>query len=256
MSRFYILFSLLLISSACSLIEPANQDIQTIQKDFTLGLFERIDLGQRQLQIVIKTTEKQKCENSQIALSIQNLPNSFVVRLEDIVNPDESECIAKEAYITNDVPLIPFTGTFDLFVQIRDVVENRGVIRSSQSQVSFHLSTTEGVELENNVLNRISQSLIWGRIGTDNEDSTSELTDFFNTMEANCQPVELEKGYYGYFNVTADGDPEMLDLEEPKAYRDFAFVYQGNPSELFKSLQSHMTPNLIANIKAGNGRNF
>lgn len=255
MNRFTI-FLCLVLFNACSLIEPANQDIQTIQKDFTLGLFERIDAGQRQLEIVIQTTEKQKCENSQIALSIQNLPNSFVVRLEDIVHPDESECIANEAYISNTVPLIPFSGTFDLLVQIRDVVENRGVIRSSQKQIAFHLSTTEGMELKNNVLNRIPQSLVWGRIGTDNENSLSELTNFFDTLQSNCQPIELEKGYYGYFNISDGGNPKMLDLEAPDIFIDFVFVYQGNPLELFETLQSQMTPELIVNIKSGNGRNF
>jgi len=247
---------LLFFLASCSLIEPGGQDILTLNKDFELRLFERIEPGVRQLELHVLTVEAQPCENAEIALTTQQSPNSFKLRLEDIIAPDESRCIKKETIIQNEVHLPQFTGRIDLVVQIRDIVEHRGNLNSDPTSASFLLIDTEGLEISRDNLFKIPQKLVWGSLSTYDPAKETALLELFATMESQCQQAVLTPGYYSYFDIGPGGDPTYLFGENAPVWRDFVLSYEGDPRTLFDLLEPFRDPAIEADIRSSSGWKF
>lgn len=254
--RLLLAFLVLSFFSACSLIEPAGQDIFTLNEDFELQLFERIEPNIRQLELVVRTVEKQPCENAEIALQSQVLQNGILLRLENILAPDESTCIPRETIITNEIPLSPFTGNMDFIVQIKDIIEHRGLISSDPEAASFFLLDAEGLRISRNELFKIPSRLIWGSVGTEDRDKLPAMDAFFSTLESQCQKAQLKSGYYSYFEVDSSGDIEYLFGNPSQYRRDFAYIYTGDVRNLYTSLDTFRNGELDIIIQASNGLRF
>lgn len=242
--------------AGCSLIEPKGQDILNLQEDFELQLFERIEPGKKQLKILVRTAQIQDCKNTEIALSSNILTNGLRLKLEDIIEPEESRCIPGKVYIQKEVPLDEFNGDRDLIVQISDLVEHNGVMSSSPLSASFYLNSTEGLKIRNNELIRIPVNLVWGTISTNDPAAINKYDEFINLLEALCEDAMLVPGYYSYFSVNNQQDISYNFGRNDRYRYDFALTYNGSISALYNLLESRRDNSLFIDITAFNGLRF
>lgn len=254
--RFFLSLISLLIISSCSLIEPAGQDIFNLNEDFELQLFERIEPNIRQLELIVRTAEKQPCENAEIQLTSQILQNGLLLRLENILAPDETACIPRETIITNEIPIAPFTGNMDLIVQIKDILEHRGFISSNAETAAFFLLEAEGLKISRNELRKIPSRLIWGSVSAKDEDRLPVLEAFIDSLESQSVKANLNPGYYSYFDVNDDEGIVYHFGNEAPIRQDFAYFYPGDVRNLYANLDSFRHIGLDVIIQSSNGLRF
>lgn len=257
MFRILALILILGVFSSCSLIEPLGQDIFTLNKDFELRIFERIEFNApRQIELIISTTEMQDCENAAIALRSETGPRSLLLRLEDIVEPEESQCIKNPSIISNQIPLHGFSGSLDFIVQLKDVIEHRGTISSDPFRVGFELPGTEGFKIQYNELLRMPDSLVWGSVSVPTAASLGKMQAFIEVLETRCAPIILANGYYSYFTVGPDGRVSYLEGNSDLFRYDFALKSKEEVQDLFQELSAIADPVLNIEMHASNGLRY
>lgn len=257
MFRNLALIFLLGVFSSCSLIEPLGQDIFTLNNDFELRIFERIEFNSpRQIELIISTTELQDCENAAIALRSETGARSLLLRLEDIVEPEESLCIKNPSIISNQVPLHGFSGSIDFIVQLKDVIEHRGTIASDPFRVGFELPGNEGFKIQYNELRRIPDSLVWGSVSVPATAYLGKMQAFLEVLEMRCAPISLASGYYSYFTVDTDGQVSYLEGNADVFRYDFALKSKGEVQDLFRELSLIADPVLNIQMHASNGLRY
>lgn len=254
----YKLFSILLVIStySCSLIEPGGQDIHTLNKDFGLMLFEEIKPGGRQLHMRVQTTQKQKCENTEIKLESVFLKNNFIVRIDDLIPPDESKCIENPSYISNQVLIPDVRGTYELNFQIQDIVEHTGTLDLGNEKVSFSLSQTDGLVIRYNDMYRMPDRLVFGSIQSGEPDAQEQFDNFVEHIKQTTYEIALAPGYYSYFAITDDAQVRYLDADSSQMRFDFALAYNGDTENLLSGLRALNHEKLNVKILCSDGESF
>lgn len=211
-TRFVVLFIILvgLLGFGCKTEDIGPPIIvTTVATDFQLDLFEEITPDGRQLKLMLASIAAQECEEAYIEYTLTEEDDYAKLVLEDIVNPPN--CTPSVGPAKADVN-IDLSDNESLAVRfwLKQILANYGDLSVDQHQYYLTLDSDNGFDLLNSSLHRLPEAALWGQVVWTNSDDQSIANQFLVALGALTNSPGLEDGYYGYFNLSNEGETVAL----------------------------------------------
>ncbi len=246
-----------LFLSGCSLEkDKAPLVVAEISKEFNLEMRETLDSNGRKFLIRAGTIKEYECSNYTIQYIWRFLDNSMLLSLLRIGAP--FICDFKPQKITAETSAgILQPGNYSFAVDLRGAIINKGTLSVLSDRYRLRLETEHGITIEPKELLKVPSDAVWGYITYDQANRNQAL-ELIQQIFALSQPINLPKGYYGYYKIEDKGLTVEGQPEDGSAY---PFLRQSppNPAALAGIIQQYRNryPNgLRVVVKDGKGREF
>jgi len=252
MTRHCYYVFLLLFLTAC---QPENTDPDVnidISDELQIELWEVLDASQRMLELHVMTLEDLDCENYSISFSMNQLGNSTVISINNILPPHE--CDPGVAPASNQIEMGYFPeGEYPIQLNLKNnEIINLGQLNVRPRFYELTMESDYGIYLPWDILKTVPDDLIWGSINM--EDAADEnliLEEFDNKLGPWTEDIGLSQGEYGYFKIENGTASSIKDQRETITENIFLLKQTGTQEELKTALDDLRSkfPNQIS-IKA------
>ncbi|MEM8524708.1 MAG: hypothetical protein AAGG68_08690 [Bacteroidota bacterium] len=216
----YLGIFFLLLACEKGIQEPSIL-LADLDDEFKIEMWEVLGEDNRSLNFILETIQHQNCENQSIKASVQNQDQQFILNIEEITKPQIEECIEKQitAKGTSEFGEVK-EDIYELQINLKSEVINKGKLLVSQEKYEILMDSDFGFFLPHPTLHRIPENTIWGYISYNNQTDEGIASDFIDRLSDFTAPANLEKGYYGYFELN-----EKFELpQKPKEAHWAAFL--------------------------------
>ncbi len=210
------LLSILFCFSACN---NGDDPILTfnVTVEFNLSMKENLTETSKDFVIQVESIEGFNCDNATVDLVFSRSENELFLSIDNILKPngcEEGVIPAKGEIIVGSLE----NGNYPLNINLRDVVVNNGLLSVTETEYSYTQVEDvelEGIVIEHNILNRISEEKIWGRIEY-NDDSANQLPNKFinNLMDNGMLQTYFKIGNYSDFNIDSNSMMNWHQISE------------------------------------------
>lgn len=254
----YLLFVIcaVLILAGCNLNNGGDSDIIIdVDDDFKISFVEDLSTQADDLIIRLETIRNKECESDTVTIDMENFGTALRMNI-DVINT-VSNCIsssepvftqASTGMIENE--LVPIT------IRLEELISNAGDILKNEAGYEIKMETTHGFYLPYNQLKRVPKAVVWGYAGYPGNNQLVSL-EFLNDLRNLTSDFELEKGNYGYFELS-DDQGFVVEEERSEEVNTQAFIRAFSISDrrLIKALINEyreVYPNLRIFMRDSNG---
>ncbi|MEM1216813.1 MAG: hypothetical protein AAGJ82_14050 [Bacteroidota bacterium] len=203
---------------SCAVEDDPPINIPFVEQEFVLNLWEDLtDDPNNVLEIKLLTVANEPCLNTTILTEFSRSNQDLKVTLFDILDPEN--CVVGEAPAQGSQALggVTETGVYQLEIELKDLVTNTGQLTVQPDYYEVEMSESSGISWTHQRLYRIPKNALWGFITYTNGEQQSLAANWLNELADFTSFLEVEPGYYGYFNrtdateLTITGAPELVD---------------------------------------------
>lgn len=212
---------LLLVLSCADAPIDDNEVVINIPIDFTVDMWENLEGNARDnLDLIVKTTRVYDCTNFEIDTQLDEGEKTFVLTLEDIIEPSDCEPYpaAAQAWINLDELSI---GNYTILINLKDAITNQGSLVVSDARFVLEMESPDGIELLREELNRVPENFIWGYVSYEGNNSLATVNNFIVALEQIAPTNLISDGYYGHFSI----NNTQLELEANPTYGNSLTFY-------------------------------
>ncbi|MEL6944940.1 MAG: hypothetical protein AAFO82_19975, partial [Bacteroidota bacterium] len=173
-----------------------------VDDEFKIEMWEVLNEESRNLEFLLETIAEQACENQYIRANLDANNQRFILNIEEITKPQPEECVAKKTTAKGSSEFGEIQGgVYELEINLKSEVINKGSLLISQEKYEIQMDSDFGFYLPHPTLYRIPENTIWGYISYDNQSDETIASDFIRRISEFTAPANLQKGYYGYFEL-------------------------------------------------------
>ena len=190
-------FGLLLLGSCTGL--NSKEVIVDVDKEFTIQPWERLDEFGGGLQLNIATLKNEECGGTTINYGIITTTKKVTITLKNLAYPLTCGAIAP-ARDTLRMPSMQSNTTYDLNINLKDVVFNKGILQVDDAKFTIAMANEDGIIVKSKQVLRVPQNAFWGILANDsgNDKVATQMLDSLKTV---ATPISMVNGDYGYFSV-------------------------------------------------------
>ena len=231
-----IAFGLLLLESCAKL--NSKEIIVDVDKEFTVQPWERLDAFGGGLQLNVATLKNEECGGTSINHDARTIGTKVKVTLLNLTYPANCGTIAP-ARDTIKMPTLPTNTTYDLEINLKDVVTNPGKLKVEDGKYTLTMTNENGIVMSSKQVLRVPQNAFWGILGHDagNDKVATQMLDSLKTI---ATPISMANGDYGYFSV----DNGKLTVKTKTV-----LTKQSQQAVLFRLNNKAALPNVIQNFR-------
>ena len=230
-------FGLLLLQSCTGL--KSKEVIVDVDKEFTLQPWETLDAFGGGLQFNVATLKNEECGGTHIDFGIVPQGNRITLTLKNLKYPITCGVTAP-AKDTVKMPTMSPNTTYDLNINLKDVVVNKGKLKVEDGKFTIEMTSEDGIILSSKQVLRVPQNAFWGILANDsgNDKVATQMLDSLKTIGT---PISMVNGDYGYFSV----DNGRLSVKSSAI-----FTKTSQQAVLFRINNKAALPNVIQNFRA------
>ncbi len=237
MARHYYYIFLLVLLTACQ-SENTEPDVNIdISDELRIELWEILDANQRMLELRVTTLEYLDCENYSISYSLNQVGNSAVISINNILPPHE--CIPGRAPAANQIEMGYFPeGEYPIQLNLKNnEIINLGQLNVRSRYYELAMESDYGIYLPWKLLKNVPEDLVWGYLTMgDVADENAILEDFNNRLAPWTEDIGLSQGEYGYFKIEGGIARSINDQRETITENIFLLKQTGTRDELQTAL--------------------
>lgn len=190
-------FGLLVLESCAKL--NSKEIIVNVDKEFTIQPWETLNEFGGGLQLNVATVNSEECGGTGINYGTTTLGNKIVVTLNNLNYPVVCGTTAP-AKDTVRMPTLLAGSTYDLNINLKDVVVNKGNLRVEDGKFMISMATENGILMPAKQVLRVPQNAFWAVLANDsgNDRVATQMLDSLKTV---ATPISMVNGDYGYFSV-------------------------------------------------------
>ena len=197
---FLFLLSVIISSSSCR----KNQDdpiiILSVDREFSLSLWENLEPSAAPLEIQLKSIEEQDCLNKTIHTSYDKTGNDLTLTIFEIVAPET--CDPGNAPATGLEPIYDIEeGSYGLIIDLQEVVSNVGKLIVSEDDFRVEMNNEVGIKWQQKELSKVPETALWGYLVYDGEAQSAIAVDFINSLQEKGTAFDRADGYFGHFTI-------------------------------------------------------
>jgi hypothetical protein len=229
-------FGLLLLESCAKL--NSKEIIVDVDKEFTVQPWERLDDFGGGLQLNVATIKNEECGGTSINHDARTIGTKVKVTLLNLTYPTNCGTVAP-ARDTIKMPTVPINTTFDLEINLKDVVTNAGKLKVEDGKYTLTMTNENGIVMQSKQVLRVPQNAFWGILAHDsgNDKVATQMLDSLKTI---ATPISMANGDYGYFSV----DNGKLTVKTKAV-----LTKQSQQAILFRLNNKAALPNVIQNFR-------
>ncbi len=230
-------FGLVFFESCAGL--NSKEVIVDVDKEFTVQPWERLDEFGGGLQFNIATLKNEECGGTGINYDARIVNNKVKVTLLNLTSPSNCGAIAP-ARDTVKMPAMSANTTYDLELNLKDVVSNTGKLKVEDGKFTVTMTNENGIVMQSKQVLRVPQNAFWGILANDsgNDKIATQMLDSLKTI---ATPISMTNGDYGYFSV----DNGKLTVKSAAV-----FTKPNQQTVLFRLNNKAALPNVIQNFRA------
>ncbi|MBK8555825.1 MAG: hypothetical protein IPL65_08660 [Lewinellaceae bacterium] len=203
----FIMLVLLALLPACRTAqEPEADVVVTLNPEFTVDLYEQrgpVD-GRATFGLWVESVKTFPCADYHITSANAVNNSDITVQVRDIMEPDT--CLGAPAKAHSFLPVGDLLdGEYELSFLLGEAIENKGTLKVANGRYEWNLAQPAGIDLQNRVLQRIPDGLVWGFISTPQEQDMPRAQQCIAAIKALSQDAVLLPDFYGYFTVSGSG---------------------------------------------------
>jgi hypothetical protein len=228
----------LVFLESCSRLN-SKELIVDVDKEFTVQPWERLDEFGGGLQLNVATLKNEECGGTGINYDARTVGTKVKVTLLNLSFPANCGSIAP-ARDTVKMPAMQPNTTYDLEINLKDVVTNTGKLIVEDGKFTVNMVNESGIVLQSKQVLRVPQNSFWGILANDagNEKVATQMLDSLKTV---ATPISMVNGDYGYFSV----DNGRLAVKTAKV-----FSKTSQQPILFRVNNKAALANIIQNFRA------
>jgi hypothetical protein len=177
----------------------AKEIIVDVDKEFTVQPWERLDESGGGLQLNIATLKNEECGGTGINYDARIISNKVRVTLINLAFPSNCGTVAP-ARDTVKMPTLQSNTTYDLEINLKDVVTNKGKLVVEDGRFTVNMVNENGIVMQSKQVLRVPQNAFWGIVANDNG-SDKAATQMIDSLKTIATPISMTNGDYGYFSV-------------------------------------------------------
>jgi hypothetical protein len=203
--HFYTLLILkIFLVSACAIDKPETPIVVTeIAKEFSLQMRETLDTSGRAFILRVSTIKAYDCSNYAIQYIWRSQGNALLLSLLRIAAPFTCDHKPGKIHAETNAGELGH-GNYPIAVDLRGAVINKGTLSVQPDRYQLRLDTEHGLVIEQKDLMRIPAESVWGYV-TFTPDSKNLALSLVQEIFDLSQPIELPKGFYGYYSIDENG---------------------------------------------------
>jgi hypothetical protein len=190
-------FGLIFFESCKSL--NSKELIVDVDKEFTVQPWERLDEFGGGLQLNVATLKNEECGGTGITYDARTVGNKVKVTLLNLAYPTNCGAIAP-ARDTVKMPSMQSNTTYDLEINLKDVVTNTGKLVVEDGKFTVNMVNENGIIMKSKQVLRVPQNAFWGVLAND-AGSDKIATQMLDSLKTVATPISMTNGDYGYFSV-------------------------------------------------------
>lgn len=236
--HFVFLAFLALASQSCQIGNDDKEVVIQVQDEFEIEIIEALGV-ERQLRFNLSSIEMEPCLNNTIDRTVFVNNDAITLLINGINQATDCNPGVAPALATGNAGVLQ-NGIYDFNVTIRNTIENQGKMVVSDDMYEINLLNNDGIVIDETVLRRIPPNTIWGYAAFDDSNIVGNTPDaFISDVKTISQPLNLNAGYYGIFDITADNDIHLKELSDHTYHSTFLLKYNGELDELRGILENH-----------------
>ncbi len=208
MQKFTLLVLLVLFHTGCKRNSLPYDDevIVKVKPEFSIDLFEQRDdsNGTPIFGLWVESMEVFECDNYLIVSNKEQNVNTVKIILRGIEKPQN--CNAQTAKAKTFIPIGNLAdGAYELEIDLRDVVSNKGKLTVMQGKYSLDMPDPKGIVIKNYLVQAMPDQLFWGYIETPTGQATQQANALLADLKSLSTTVSLPTGFFSYFTVSGGG---------------------------------------------------
>jgi hypothetical protein len=230
--------------------------VAEIAKEFSLQMQETLDTNGRSFILRVSTIKEYDCSNYSIQYIWRNQGNALLLSLLRIAAP--FACDYKPGKILAETTAGKLeTGNYPISVDLRGAIINKGTLSVLPDRYRLRLDTEHGLSIEQKDLLRVPAESIWGYINF-SPNLSDQALQLVQEIFALSQPIDLPKGYYGYYAI----DDKGLSIEgQPEDASTYPFLRRsaadnGAIAAIIKKYRDLYPSALQIVVRDGKGRHY
>lgn len=205
--RCILLFTLLLLALAsCKMVED-DVVVVTLSPEYSVDLFEQRSAadGTPQFGLWVESMANYPCPGYSVDAQVTVQNGNIGVVLLGVLAP--AICEGDSAPAKQFLPIGNLAdGTYTFSISLRDVIVNKGALSVTNGQYKLSLPNTQGVFIENFILDPLPDGIIWGYAATPDEPSEPVADNFLTDLKTLSIENDLPPGFYSYFKLSGTGN--------------------------------------------------
>ncbi len=232
--------------------------VSNIETEFNIRMFEQLGANNRLFVLHLSSVKLADCLNGGINYSLTNTADSgYNLTIKKTIDP--GNCIEGIGPYQADVYIGRLeNGTYNISINLQDVVENPGFLVVDDNQYELQLNSSHGLSVSDVVLHKIPNAFVWGYVAMGNLSDKTAAEEFISTLSSRGYALELKEGDYGHFYVLSSGQLIRLDtqLENPSVVLPIAFGYTGDWTDLTDEVEAFRQSHPNIDVRLFNNKGF
>lgn len=245
---------LVLFTGGCKPITSEDPDtVVTAKPEFTIDLYEQRDPanGAATFGIWIESIENYDCADPQIEASATVVGDLISVSILGVKMP--SPCVADSVKARRFLAIGQISdGTYKFRLALGpvDAIVNEGTIAVSEGLYTLTLTNVQGIDIQEYVLRRIPESMVWGYASTPDATAQGAADQFLAQVKNVSSESLLPPGFYGYFTISGTNQLSLHKSIAPNAPSE-SFVRKFDNFTLLQNVitQFRFAPDKPLNIR-------
>jgi hypothetical protein len=211
-----------------------------VNEDVILNLLPSLSAFGYGLNFSFQSDSMYNCENVGFVYTLKSTADDVSIHLLGVSIPES--CISGYAPAFEKVEVPVEDGFYSVAIDIGEFIHNTGYLVIEHSTYSIYMSRQDGMDIPNEVMNRIPEGTIWGYAEAADVDLQIQVIHAVRAgLDAITEDVNMPEGYYGYYSVTKQQGISTLFPSDHHAQSCFAYQF----------LQDHfILENTIADIRS------
>ncbi len=205
--------------------------ILSVDREFSLNLWENLDTTSAPLEIQLKSIVEQDCLNKTIHTSYDKIGNNLTLTIFEIINPETCD--------PGNAPAMGFEsiygleeGVYNLNVELQEVVSNTGKLIVNNDNFKIEMNNEVGIKWQQKTLYKVPETALWGYLVYDGETQAAIALDFVNSLQEKGTVFDRSDGYFGHFTVENTEITAVYKAPTDVSTQLFIQYYDGVPEVL------------------------
>ena len=206
-----------------------------IREDIVLHLSPTLSPSSQKLSFIFESLTPYNCNGA--GFDYKNNVSSGNINIQLLKVDVPEPCTGGNASAKEELSMPEPMGTYELTIEIGEVIENTGKLIIDQKGYRLFLDKQDGIQVPFTAMHRIPQGVIWGYIYNIHQQQKA-LSDFNVLLAPYVSETDLEEGNYGRFYASA---PHQISLPLPSnqsSASSFVLHFNGNPFSLGSIVES------------------